>query len=158
MVTDSRRSSDTHNGHTQDGNGDTIHVVVADSREAMRQGLLQILNSDDSIRVIGEARDEKEALAQVDKLCPDVVILDVATMMRGVNGIDVINRLKQSQERMGIIAISDGNEPLVSAIENGVAAFLNRDFNRNELIAAVRLAYVWHSMYQDYRHFTLVKL
>jgi len=142
-----------------DVGGDVIHVVLVDSREAMRQGLLQLLNSDDSIRVIGEARDEKEALAQVEKLCPDIVILDLSTAIRGVHGINIIGQMKQSMQRLGVVVLSDGNDALVSAIENGAAGFLSRDFSRHELIVAVRIAYVWHStMSQDYSHFSLVKL
>jgi DNA-binding NarL/FixJ family response regulator len=141
------------------GTGDVIHVVVVDSREAMREGLRQMLSSDDNIRVIGEARDEKEALVQVQKLCPEIVILDIATAMRGTYGISLISQLKQATQHMGIILLSDGADSLVPAIENGASGFLTRDISRNELITAVRLAHLWRLiLFQDEKHFTLVRL
>ena len=136
---------------------DVIRVVVVDSREAMREGLRQMLSGDDSIKVIGEAGNGKEALSQIQKLYPDIVILDAG--IGGTDGVKYINQISQPLHNLGIIVLSDDRNFLVPAIENGALAFLSRDIGRNELISAIRIIYLWRSiLFQDEEHFTLVKL
>jgi DNA-binding NarL/FixJ family response regulator len=136
---------------------DVIRVVLVDSREAMREGLRQMLSGDESIKVIGEAQNAKEALSQIQKLYPDIVILDAE--IGGAEGIKVVNQINQSLNHVGIIVLNDERNFLVPAIENGASAFLSRDIGRNELIAAIRIIYLWHSiLFQDEHHFTLVRL
>ncbi len=136
---------------------DVIRVVVVDSREAMREGIRQMLSGDETIKVIGEARNEREALNQIQKLYPDIVILDAE--IRGADGIKVINQISRSLHHVGIIVLNDERNFLVPAIENGASAFLARDIGRNELISAIRIIYLWRSiLFQDEDHFTLVKL
>jgi DNA-binding NarL/FixJ family response regulator len=136
---------------------DVIRVVVVDSREAMREGLRQMLNGDESIKVIGEAPNEKEALNQINKLYPDIVILDVET--RGTDGVKTIKQMKRALHNISIIVLNDEQSLLVPAIENGASAFLPRHVSRNELISAIRIVYLWRSiLFQDEDHFALVKL
>jgi DNA-binding NarL/FixJ family response regulator len=138
-------------------NEDVIRVVLVDSREAMREGLRQMLSGDESIKVAGEARNVKEALSQIQKLYPDIVIIDAE--MGGADGIKVINQINQSLNHVGIIVLNDERNFLVPAIENGASAFLSRDIGRNELISAIRIIYLWRSiLFQEEHHFTLVKL
>lgn len=136
---------------------DVIRVVVVDSREAMREGIRQMLNSDESIKMIGEARNGKEALHQIQRLYPDVILLDVE--MRGADGIKIISQIKNALHNVGIIVLNDEENLLVPAVENGASAFLPRDISRNELISAIRIVYLWRSiLFQDEDHFALVKL
>jgi len=137
--------------------GDVIRVVVVDSREAMREGLRQMLNGDASIKVIGEACNGKEALSQIHKLYPDIVILDVD--MKGGGGIKMITEFKKTFHNLGIIILNDDQNYLVPAIEKGASAFLTRNIGRIELTTAIRIIYLWRSiLFQDNDHFTLVKL
>lgn len=136
---------------------DVIRVVMVDSREAMREGIRQMLNGDESIKMIGEARNGKEALHQIQKLYPDIVILDIE--MRGADGIKTISQIKHALHNLGIIVLNDEESLLVPAIENGASAFLPRDISRNELVSAIRIVYLWRSiLFQDEDHFALVKL
>ena len=136
---------------------DVIRVIVVDSREAMREGIRQMLNGDESIKVIGEARNGKEALNQIQKLYPDVVILDVET--RGADGVKAIDQIKNHVHNIGIIVLNDDQGFLVPAIQSGASAFLPRDISRNEIISAIRIIYLWRSiLFQDEDHFALVKL
>ena len=141
------------------GTEEVMHVVVVDSHEAMREGLRQMLNGDENIRVIGEAKDCKEALNQVQSLCPEIIVVDVATAVRSLDGIKIINQLKQLSQHAGVIVLSDENDALIPAIENGASGFLTRDITRNELIAAVRITYTWRSvLFGEGNHFVLVRL
>jgi DNA-binding NarL/FixJ family response regulator len=136
---------------------DVIRVVVVDSREAMREGLRQMLNAEESIKVIGEARNAKEAMNQIQKICPDIIIMDID--LRGEDGSKIINQIKQASPRVGIIVLNDDRTAVSTAIENGAVGFLPKDIGRNELVSAIRIIYLWRSiLFQDQDHFALVKL
>ena len=115
-------------------------VVVVDSREAMREGIRQMLSGDETIKVTGEVRNGKEALNQIQKLYPDIVILDAE--IPGADGIKIINQISRSLPHVGIIVLNDERNFLVPAIKNGATTFLARDTGRNELISAIRLIYL----------------
>lgn len=70
-----------------------IRVLIVDDHELMRQMMSDVLAMDDSIEVIGRARNGEEALALIEQLSPDVVVLDLA--MPGANGIDVAAAIRE---------------------------------------------------------------
>jgi len=136
---------------------DTIRVLVADSSEAMREGIRHMLSGDDSIKVVGEARDGKEALDLVVKLAPDIVILDGS--LRGTDCTKVISYIKECAPQVGVIVLNDEQNFLVPAIENGASGFLTGDVGRTDLIGAIRIVHLWRMvLFQQGSRFTLVKL
>ena len=136
---------------------DVIRVLVADSSEAMREGIRQMLSGDESIKVIGEARDGKEVLDLAVKLSPDIVILD--GRLRGTDSTKVICYLKECAPHVGVIVLNDEQNFLVPAIENGASGFLTGDVGRNDLIGAIRIVHLWRMiLFQQGSNFTLVKL
>jgi len=136
---------------------DAIRVVVADSSEAMREGIRHMLAGDDSIKVVGEARNGKEVLDLVMKVMPDIVILDGG--LRGMDSTRVISHIKKNSPQVGIIVLNDEQDFLVPAIENGASGFLTGDVGRNDLIGAIRIVHLWRMvLFQQGSHFTLVKL
>lgn len=68
-----------------------IRVLIVDDHELMRQLMSDVLALDDGIEVIARAKDGEEALALLEDLSPDVVVLDFA--MPGANGIDVAEEI-----------------------------------------------------------------
>ncbi len=68
-----------------------ITVFFADDHQMFRQGLRTLLTSTADIKVVGEASDGQESLRQIEKLKPDVAVLDIA--MPGLSGIEVAKRL-----------------------------------------------------------------
>jgi DNA-binding NarL/FixJ family response regulator len=144
-------------GYLDANSEDVIRIIVGDSREAMREGLRQMLAEDENIKVIGEARNGKEVLNQIKDLNPDIVILD--GRMRGVDCIQIINDIKEISQNIDIIVLNDDSNYVVSAIETGVAGFLSRDISRNELITVIRIIHLWRLvLFRSGTHFTLVKL
>lgn len=136
---------------------DVIRVLIADSSEAMREGIRQMLSGDESIKVIGEARDGKEVLDLAVKLSPDIVILD--GRLRGTDSTKVISCLKECAPQVGVIVLNDEQNFLVPAIENGASGFLTGDVGRNDLIGAIRIVHLWRMiLFQQGSNFTLVKL
>jgi DNA-binding NarL/FixJ family response regulator len=136
---------------------ESIDVVIADAREAMREGLRQMLNSDENIKVVGEARNGKELLSQIKTLSPDIVILD--GKMKGADDAQIISSIKAITKDIDVIVLNDERSLLIPAIENGVAGFISRDIGRNELVTAIRIIHLWRLvLFKSGTHFTLVKL
>lgn len=136
---------------------ESINVIIADSREAMREGLRQMLNSDENINIVGEARNGKELLSQIKSLNPDIVILD--GKMKGIDNAQIINNIKEIARETDVIVLNDERSLLIPAIENGVAGFITRDISRNELVTAIRIIHLWRLvLFRNGTHFTLVKL
>jgi DNA-binding NarL/FixJ family response regulator len=136
---------------------DAIRVLVVDSSEAMREGIRHMLAGDESIKVVGEARDGKEALDLAVKILPDIVILD--GRLRGTDSAKVISYIKECSPQVGIIVLNDEQSFLVPAIENGASGFLTGDVGRSDLIGAIRIVHLWRMvLFQQGSHFTLVKL
>ena len=115
-----------------------------------------MLGDDDSIKVIAESRSVKEAVPQIQKLYPDIVILggDHA----GIEALKMIRQIGRSSNGISVVMLSDEHDLLEKAVEQGAVAFLTRDIERNELISAIRIVYLWRSiLFQNDENFTLVK-
>ncbi len=135
-----------------------IRVILVDEREAMREGLRHMLSGDESITVVGEARDGKSALARARVLCPDIILMDVG--VRGTSGIGAACSLMEARLPTGIIILADNRKYLVPAIEAGAVGFLPRNISRDHLIGAIRIIHLWRlGLFDNSRsHFALVKL
>lgn len=135
-----------------------IRVMLIEDREAMREGLRMMLSGDENIRVVGTARDSQEALSRVKKLCPDIVLVDITSP--GIDGIKSASVLRESYPRVSLIFLSDNRKYLAPAIKGGAAGFLTRNIGRTDLIAAIRLIYLWRLVLfnEGEGHFALVKL
>jgi DNA-binding NarL/FixJ family response regulator len=91
--------------------------------------------------VVGVARDGQQALAKVEKLSPDIVLLDITASVMDV--IEVTRNIKEAQPHVSIIILNDSRRHLASAIKAGAVGFLARTIGRDELIAVIRLIYLW---------------
>jgi YesN/AraC family two-component response regulator len=62
-----------------------IKVVVADDHTILRQGIKALLDNQEEIEVVGEAKDGRDAIKAIEELSPDVILMDIA--MPGLNGL-----------------------------------------------------------------------
>jgi two-component system, NarL family, response regulator LiaR len=117
-----------------------IRVVVVDDHWVVRQGLRLFLDQQDGIRVVGEAAGGEEALAVVEALRPDVVLMDL--LMPGIDGVETTRRIKQRLPRVEVVVLTtvvDG-EAVVGAIGAGATGYLLKDSRGDALVTAVRAA------------------
>lgn len=116
----------------------SIRVILADDHPVSRSGLRNLLDEAVDIEVVGEASDGVEALQLVEKLTPDVLILDME--MPGVKGVEVAQQLKAANSTVHIIAFSayDDKEYIRGLLANGAAGYLTKGELPQTIIEAVR--------------------
>lgn len=113
-------------------------VVIAEDNELVRKGIRRLLNKATDIDVIGEAKDGLEAMRLVDKLSPDLLLLDVE--MPRLSGIEVARRLNKNRSKTRILVLSayDDHEYIQEMLSNGASGYLIKDEAPERIIEAVR--------------------
>jgi len=113
-------------------------VIVADDHTLVREGIHALLDREGDIQVIGEAADGQEAVTLVEKLKPDVLLIDLS--MPRLNGIEAIQRLHESGSKTRVIALSmHADEVMVlRALRGGARGYLLKDSFKEELFFALR--------------------
>ena len=117
----------------------TIRIVVADDQALMRGGFRMILDAEDDLEVVGEAIDGTDAVRAVERLHPDVVVMDVR--MPTMDGIEATRRVTASHAppKVLILTTFDLDEYVYDALRAGASGFLLKDRPPEELVAAVRI-------------------
>ena len=117
-----------------------ISIVLVDDQQAVRQGLRMRLMLEPDITVIGEASTGEQALALVQRLSPDVVLMDVE--MPGMDGITATTEVRVSapQSVVVMLSIHDDAHTRARAQAAGAAAFVEKAGTIEVLIATIRRA------------------
>ena len=117
----------------------SVRVVIADDQALVRGGFRMIIEAREDMEVVGEAGDGEEAVALVERLQPDVVLMDVR--MPGVDGIEATRRLAASGSSVRIVILTtyDVDEYVFSALRAGASGFLLKDVRPAELTEAIRV-------------------
>jgi len=115
-----------------------ISVLIIDDQDLVREGLRMLLEAEPDLRVAGEADDGAEALAEVRRVDPDVVLMDVR--MPVVDGIEATAQLVRGGSRARILMLTtfDLDEYVYRAMKAGASGFLLKDASRGQLAEAVR--------------------
>jgi len=117
-----------------------IRILIVDDHPVVRDGLLGMLAGDPDLEVVGEASDGAEALAMVESLRPDVVLMDLR--MPGMGGVAAIRALAEGDvpARVLVLTTYDSDSDVVPALEAGATGYLLKDSPRAELVRAIRAA------------------
>jgi two-component system invasion response regulator UvrY len=115
-----------------------IRVFMVDDHVLVRTGMRMILSAAVDIDVIGEADSGEEALPQIRKLKPDVVLCDLH--LPGISGLEVTERVVRKDGRPRVVIVSvleDGPLPR-RLIEAGASGYVGKGGDADELLRAVR--------------------
>jgi DNA-binding NarL/FixJ family response regulator len=117
-----------------------IRVLLADDHTMFRQGLKEMLSTDEAIEIVGEADNGQEAIALAKETKPDVVILDVEMPVMGAGeAMDGILELSPPP-RILIVTMFDSPRLVRELLARGASGYLVKSASLEELIAAVRAA------------------
>ncbi|MBI4286479.1 MAG: response regulator transcription factor [Chloroflexi bacterium] len=118
-----------------------IRVLIADDHAIVREGIRLILSMHDDIEVVGEAADGREAIDLVNKLAPDIVLMDMA--MPGLGGLEATLEIMKlrPQTRVVVLTQYDDSEYIYRFLKAGAAGYVLKKAVGSDLIAAVRAVY-----------------
>lgn len=115
-----------------------IRVLVVDDHALHRDGTRHILEDYEDLEVVGDAETGEAALALVNQLQPDVVLLDIR--LPGMNGIETARRISEHHPDVRVLMVSayDDDEYVRGAFEAGAVGYLSKTAPGRELVEAVR--------------------
>ncbi len=115
-----------------------IRLVLADDHAVVREGVCALLESDPEFEVVGQAADGAEVVDLVERLQPDVVVLDL--MMPGAGGLEVTGQLARRPDPPAVLILSmHESEPyVVEAMRRGAAGYALKQAPAGELARGIR--------------------
>jgi DNA-binding NarL/FixJ family response regulator len=118
-----------------------ITVLIADDHPIFRAGLRQVIETDGAVRVIAEAENGDEALAAIEKVRPDLAVLDID--MPGPDGLDVARALRdrRSAARVIVLTLHKDDWFLNAALDAGVHGYVPKESAATEIAAAIRIVH-----------------
>ncbi|MGH9224002.1 MAG: response regulator [Acidimicrobiales bacterium] len=113
-----------------------IDVLLVDDQPLLRTGFRMILDAEPDITVVGEAADGWEAIEAVQRLKPDVVVMDIR--MPRLDGVEATRRLGDATKVL-ILTTFELDEYVVEALRAGASGFLLKDAPAEKLVEAIRV-------------------
>ena len=119
----------------------TISILLADDQPMLRLGFRAVLDAQPDMRVVAEAGDGAQAVAQALALAPDVILMDVR--MPGTDGVLAAAQVRRELPACQVIMLTtfDDEDYVVRALRAGAAGYLLKDLPATELASAVRMAH-----------------
>jgi DNA-binding NarL/FixJ family response regulator len=117
----------------------SLTVLIVDDQELVRAGFRMILDAEDDIEVAGEAANGQEAVAEAQRLQPDVVLMDVR--MPILDGIEATRRLLATggmDSKVVMLTTFDMDEYVYDALRAGASGFLLKDVPPEQLVSGIR--------------------
>lgn len=112
-------------------------IILADDHALLRQGLRRIIGESDGLQVIGEAADGVELLRLMNKMTPDMVVLDIS--MPNLRGLEAIGEIKcrHAEVKVLVLTMHRDKDYLYQALSSGADGYLLKDDADTELFAAI---------------------
>jgi len=128
------------------GGTEPIRVVISDDHDLFRRGLKMVLEAEEDIEVVAEAANGQEAVARVEELAPDVVLMDLR--MPRMGGIEATRLIRQlfPTTRIIVLTVSDEEDDIYGAVKAGANGYLLKEVSIEEVADAVRAVFAGQSL------------
>ncbi|MCB9915644.1 MAG: response regulator transcription factor [Planctomycetes bacterium] len=122
-----------------------ISVFLIDDQAMIRAAFRSLLEEQAGIQVVGDSGDARTAIAEVEELRPDIVLLDIT--MPGLSGIDAIPLLRKASKNTRIVMLThhEGETFVEQSLKAGAQGYLSKDSEPGELVIALKSAMQGHS-------------
>jgi DNA-binding NarL/FixJ family response regulator len=112
-------------------------VYLLDDQAILRAGFRSLLTEMDSIAVVGDNGDARQAVVEIESLAPNVVLLDIT--MPGLSGLDAIPMIRKASPRTKIVMLThhEGESFVEQALKAGADGYLSKDSDPKELLLAI---------------------
>jgi two-component system response regulator NreC len=113
-------------------------IIIAEDHTSLREGLRSLLSSDPDLDVVGEAQDGQEAIRCVEKLKPNLVLMDLS--MPRMNGLDAIKEIKRQSPdtKILVLTVHKNEEYIVATLQAGADGYALKDSTHAELGLAIK--------------------
>jgi NarL family two-component system response regulator LiaR len=117
---------------------EAIRVLIVDDQAIVRKGIHALLAEVENIKVVGEAGDGQEAVAQAEALQPDVILMDL--VMPRLDGIEATRQIIDRHKGANILVLTSfaGDDKVFPAIKAGALGYLLKDSEPADLVRAIR--------------------
>ena len=116
-------------------------ILVIDDHPLMRKGILQLIDLEVSLQLVGETGNGQDGLDLARQFQPDLILLDLN--MRGLSGLDTLKALKAGvagESRVIILTVSDSEEDVIAALRAGADGYLLKDMEPEDVLHSLRTA------------------
>ncbi len=119
----------------------TIRVLIVDDHAIVREGLRSLLSEEQDLEVVGEAASGEQALLVLERLAPDVVLLDLR-MPGALDGLATLAQIRARRARTQVVVLTTfvGEREVREAVAQGAIGYLLKDVLKDELLRALRNA------------------
>jgi DNA-binding NarL/FixJ family response regulator len=113
-------------------------IIIAEDHTILREGLRSLLSSDPELEIVGEAQDGQEAIRCVEKLKPNLVLMDLS--MPRMNGLDAIKEIKKrsTETKILVLTVHKNEEYIVATLRAGADGYALKDSTHAELGIAIK--------------------
>jgi two-component system response regulator NreC len=140
---------------------EAIRILLADDHTVLRAGLRALLSAEPDMEVVGEAGDGQTTLDQIDRLHPDVVVLDLS--MPVLSGLDIVERITTQyfDTKVLVLTMHAEIQYIVRVVEAGGSGYVLKSAADRDLVDAIRQVhrgktYLYpdaaHLLFEHYRH------
>jgi DNA-binding NarL/FixJ family response regulator len=113
-------------------------IILADDHHVVREGLRALLEAEPDLTVAGEAADGLTTVHLVERVKPDVLVVDV--MMPALNGLEVTRQVvrRSPDTRVIVLSMYSDESYVMEALKNGAAGYVLKSSTRSDLVQAIR--------------------
>ncbi len=126
-----------------------IRIILVDDHAVIRQALRMLLESQPELEVVADVENGRQAVQAVEKLQPDVVLMDV--VMPGLNGLEATRQIRRSCPGTRVVMLSGfvDEDQLLDSIRSGASGYIIKKSDVSELVLAIQTVHRGNSYFSS---------